>query len=108
VARRRPLHPRSGRSPTLSGWGFNATLSTGSNGLAVDAEGRVYVSAPGGVWILSPEGRHLGTIRVDERPANFAWGDTDGRTLYMTAHTGLYRIRLAVSGTRPPLVARAR
>ncbi len=78
------------------------------DGVKVDAEGRVYVSAPGGVWILSPEGRHLGTIRVDERPANFAWGDADGRTLYMTAHTGLYRIRLSVSGTRPPLVARAR
>jgi gluconolactonase len=77
------------------------------DGVKVDAEGRVYVSAPGGVWILSPEGRHLGTIRVDERPANFAWGDADGRTLYMTAHTGLYRIRLAVSGTRPPLVATA-
>jgi gluconolactonase len=78
------------------------------DGVKVDALGHVYVSAPGGVWILSPEGRHLGTIRVDERPANFAWGDADGRTLYMTAHTGLYRIRLAVSGTRPPLVARAR
>ncbi len=79
------------------------------DGVKVDTEGHVYVSAPGGVWILSPEGRHLGTIRVtDERPANFAWGDADGRTLYMTAHSGLYRIRLGVSGTRPPLVARAR
>ena len=79
------------------------------DGVKVDMEGNVYVSAPGGVWILSPEGRHLGTIRVtDERPANFAWGDADGRTLYMTAHSGLYRIRLGISGTRPPLVARAR
>jgi gluconolactonase len=77
------------------------------DGVKVDTEGNVYVSAPGGVWILSPEGRHLGTIRVDERPANFAWGDADGRALYMTAHTGLYRIRLGISGTRPPLVARA-
>jgi gluconolactonase len=79
------------------------------DGVKVDVEGNVYVSAPGGVWILSPEGRHLGTIRVaNERPANFAWGDADGRTLYMTAHSGLYRIRLGISGTRPPLVARAR
>lgn len=78
------------------------------DGVKVDTQGHVYVSAPGGVWILSPDGRHLGTIRVDERPANFAWGDADGRTLYMTAHGGLYRIRLAVSGTRPPLVARAK
>jgi gluconolactonase len=78
------------------------------DGVKVDTEGNVYVSAPGGVFILTPEGRHLGTIRAAERPANFAWGDADGRTLYMTAHTGLYRIRLSVSGTRPPLVARAR
>lgn len=77
------------------------------DGVKVDREGHVYVSAPGGVWILSPAGRHLGTIRVAERPANFAWGDADGRTLYMAAHSGLYRIRLGVSGTRPPLVARA-
>jgi gluconolactonase len=71
------------------------------DGVKVDVEGNVYVSAPGGVWVLSPEGRHLGTIRVtDERPANFAWGDADGRTLYMTAHSSLYRIRLTVPGTR--------
>lgn len=88
---------------------FDVTALPGEealDGVKVDSEGHVYVSAPGGVWILSAEGRHLGTIRVDERPANFAWGDADGRTLYMTAHGGLYRIRLAVSGTRPPLVAR--
>jgi gluconolactonase len=88
---------------------FDVTSLAGDealDGVKVDTEGNVYVSAPGGVFVLSPEGRHLGTIRVDERPANFAWGDADGRTLYMTAHTGLYRIRLGVSGTRPPLVAR--
>ena len=79
------------------------------DGVKVDTEGNVYVSAPGGVWILSPEGRHLGTIQVtDERPANFAWGDADGKTLYMTAHSGLYRIRLGIPGIRPPLVARVR
>jgi len=73
------------------------------DGVKVDTEGNVYVSAPGGVWILSPEGRHLGTIRADERPANFAWGDADGKTLYMAAHTGIYRVRLGVPGIRPPL-----
>jgi gluconolactonase len=76
------------------------------DGVKVDVEGNVYVSAPGGVWIVSPEGRHLGTLHVEERPANFAWGDADGRTLYMTAHTGLYRIRLGVAGIRPPLTKR--
>ena len=68
------------------------------DGLKVDALGNLYVSGPGGVWILSPEGKHIGQIVGPELPANFAWGDTDRRTLYMTARTGLYRIRLAVPG----------
>jgi gluconolactonase len=76
------------------------------DGLKVDRDGNVYVSAPDGVRILAPDGRHLGTIHVEERPANFAWGDADGRTLYMTAHTGLYRIRLGIEGVRPPLARR--
>ncbi|HSD26684.1 MAG TPA: SMP-30/gluconolactonase/LRE family protein [Vicinamibacteria bacterium] len=93
-------------SPTVF---FDVTSLPGDealDGLKVDTEGNVYVSAPGGVWIVSPEGRHLGTIHVEERPANFAWGDADGRTLYMTARTGLYRIRLGVPGIRPPLPKR--
>jgi gluconolactonase len=53
------------------------------------------------VWIISAEGRHLGTVRPPELPANFAWGDADGRTLYMTARTGVYRMRVGVPGNRP-------
>ncbi|MBL8115337.1 MAG: SMP-30/gluconolactonase/LRE family protein [Acidobacteria bacterium] len=68
------------------------------DGLKVDERGNVYVSAPGGVQILSASGRRLGVLAVSELPANFAWGDADGRTLYLTARTGLYRIRLSVSG----------
>ncbi len=68
------------------------------DGLKVDREGNVYVSGPGGLWVLSPKGRHLGTIRLPELPANFAWGDADGKTLYMTARSGLYRVRLNVAG----------
>ena len=49
---------------------------------------------------LIQEGNHLGTIKPDEVPANVAWGD-DGSTLYMTARTGLYRIRLSTSGLVP-------
>jgi gluconolactonase len=71
------------------------------DGLKVDRRGNVYVSGPGGVWILSPRGTHLGTIAGPELPANFAWGDADGKALYMTARTGLYRIRLSVEGVRP-------
>jgi gluconolactonase len=71
------------------------------DGLKVDREGHLYVSGPGGVWIISSGGRHLGTIKVPKLPANFAWGDEDGRTLYMTARSGLYRMRLNIPGIRP-------
>jgi gluconolactonase len=73
------------------------------DGLKIDAKGNLYVSGPGGLWIISPQGQHLGTLLGPELAANFAWGDEDGRTLYMTARTGLYRIRLNVPGIRPPL-----
>jgi gluconolactonase len=71
------------------------------DGIKVDQEGNVYVSAPRGVWILSPEGKPLGRIEPPEHDANFAWGDADGRTLFLTASTGLYRVRLSIPGVRP-------
>jgi gluconolactonase len=69
------------------------------DGLKVDEKGNVYATGPGGVWIFSPEGKHLGTIKAPEIPANVGWGD-DGKSLYMTAQTGLYRIKLAVAGKK--------
>jgi gluconolactonase len=77
------------------------------DGMKVDAEGHLFVSGPGGVWVLSAEGRHLGTLRFPELPANMAWGDADGRTLYLAARTSLYRLRLGVPGIRPVPLARA-
>lgn len=71
------------------------------DGIKVDRQGNVYVSAPGGIWILSAAGKHLGTIVASEHPHNLAWGDEDGKTLYMTAQTGLYRVRLNIPGIRP-------
>jgi len=70
------------------------------DGMKVDRRGNLYCTAPGGVWIFSPDGKHLGTLKPTEVPANCHWGD-DGKTLYMTAQTGLYRIRLNVAGIRP-------
>lgn len=66
------------------------------DGLKVDRAGNIFVSGPGGLWVLSPEGKYLGKIICPERPANMAWGDADRKTLYMTAHTGLYKIRTVV------------
>jgi gluconolactonase len=71
------------------------------DGMKVDRRGNLYCTGPGGVWIFSPTAKHLGTIRLPETPANCAWGDADGKTLYTTARTSLYRIRLNVEGVRP-------
>jgi gluconolactonase len=70
------------------------------DGMKVDSLGNVYGSGPGGLWIFTPEGKHIGTIKPGETPANCAWAD-DGKTLYITATTGVYRIRLAVEGEKP-------
>ncbi len=83
---------------------FDMTAAKGEDaidGIKVDAKGNLYVSGPGGLWILSPEGRHLGTIVPPKHPHNMAWGDPDGRTLYLCARSSLYRIRLNVPGVRP-------
>jgi gluconolactonase len=80
---------------------FDLTRTPGEqafDGLKVDARGDVYAAGPGGLLVISPRGEHLGTIRLSEQPANMAWGDADRRTLYVTARTGLYRVRLAVAG----------
>ncbi|MEP6669020.1 MAG: SMP-30/gluconolactonase/LRE family protein [Chthoniobacter sp.] len=71
------------------------------DGLKVDTAGNVYISGPRGLWIVSPEGKRLGLISGPEQPHNFAWGDGDGRTLYLCAHTSIYRLRLATEGVRP-------
>lgn len=70
------------------------------DGMKVDSQGNVYGTGPGGVWVFSPDGKHIGTIKPTETPANCGWGD-DGKSLYMTAQTGLYRIKLSVAGTKP-------
>jgi gluconolactonase len=77
-------------------------VGTGApDGTKIDSEGNLYGTGPGGILIFTPEGRHLGTIQPDEQPSNVAWGDADRKTLYMTARTGLYRVRLNIPGLRP-------
>lgn len=72
----------------------------GPDGIRVDKNGNIYGAGPGGVWIISPEGKHLATINVPEVVSNVAWGDSDGKTLYITGSTSLYRIKLSVAGVR--------
>lgn len=70
------------------------------DGMKVDQTGHLFATGPGGVWVMTPDGEHLGTIAPDERPANVGWGG-DGNVLYMTANTGVYRVVLATSGNLP-------
>src|SRR5438128_4877194 len=67
---------------------FDMTSAPGEDaldGMKIDNAGNLYVSGPGGLWIISPEGRHLGTIVPPKHPHKFAWGDDDGKTLYLCA-----------------------
>lgn len=71
------------------------------DGVKVDVRGNVYICGPGGLWICSAEGRRLGFIRNVESPHNIAFGDPDGRTLYLMCHTGVYRVRVGIGGPLP-------
>ncbi|MGH9599040.1 MAG: SMP-30/gluconolactonase/LRE family protein [Terracidiphilus sp.] len=74
------------------------------DGMKVDEQGNIYSAGPGGVWIISPEGKPLAVILMPERTANLAWGGPDRRTLYIVAHTSVYRVRLKIPGA--PLIRR--
>jgi gluconolactonase len=86
-------------------------LEAGIDGMKVDQKGNLYSTIQGSeIWITSPEGKHLGTLQIPQisrepRPrivtTNVAFGDADGKTLYITACTHLFRIRLKVAGVRP-------
>jgi len=80
---------------------FDMTSAPGEDaidGIKVDQRGNLYISGPGGLWILSAEGKHLGTLHGPEHPHNLAWGGVDRRTLYLAAQTSIYRLRLNVPG----------
>lgn len=68
------------------------------DGMKVDELGNVWVSGPGGIWVLSPEGERLGVVRMPEDTANFAWGEE--KDLYVCASTSLYRVRTKVGPAR--------
>jgi len=72
------------------------------DGMKVDVEGNIYSAGPGGVWIISPEGKALGTLVMPERVSNVAWGEADRKTLYITASSSVYRVHLGVPGA--PLI----
>ena len=72
------------------------------DGMKVDSQGNVYVTGPGGISVFDQSGDKLGRIDVPEVAANIAWGDADWKTLYITASTSLYKIRLSIEGIKVP------
>ncbi len=72
-----------------------------ADGMKVDVKGNLYTTGPEGVWVFTPEGKLLGKILLPEVPANLTFGDADFKTLYLTAQTSVYRIRLQVAGIAP-------
>jgi len=72
------------------------------DGMKVDTEGRVFCTGPGGTWVFSPEGKRLGIIRTPEVPANLAFGGPDLRTLFLTARTSVYTLRVKAPGLPHP------
>jgi gluconolactonase len=66
------------------------------DGMKCDERGNVYVTGPGGIWVISPQAEHLGTIEVPETVGNLAWGGEDGLTLFVCASSSLYTLRMAV------------
>jgi gluconolactonase len=71
------------------------------DGMRVDRRGNLFVTGPLGIWVWSPEGKHLGTIVLPENAANLAWGDADLQTLYITATSCVYRLRTTTRGFVP-------
>jgi gluconolactonase len=93
-------------------FGPGATLTNGrilateegrgaADGMRVDRDGNLWVTGPLGIWIWSPEGQHLGTIVLPSNAANLAWGESDYRTIYITAGRTVYRLKTQIQGFVP-------
>jgi gluconolactonase len=87
---------------TLSGgkvWAETRGEGPGApDGMKIDSQGDIYCCGPGGIHVFGPDAVCLGVIRVPERTANMAWGDADYRSLFVTASTSVYRVRVQVPG----------
>jgi gluconolactonase len=73
------------------------------DGIKVDQAGNLFVTGPKGIWVWDANGHRLGVIVIPEQPANLTWGDKDYRTLYITATTSVYRLRMKTEGYVPYL-----
>ncbi len=73
----------------------------GPDGMKVDRDGRLWTTGKGGVWVIEPDGTWLGVLAVPEIPANIAFGGADFTSIFLTAHTSVYRVETRVTGLAP-------
>ncbi|WP_293974328.1 SMP-30/gluconolactonase/LRE family protein [Sphingomonas sp.] len=72
----------------------------GADGLKVDTAGNIWATGPGGIRIITPQGKVLGQIKLPEVAANLAFAE-DGHVLYITASTSVYRLKTKIAGILP-------
>ena len=92
----------SGGRPFFDGIGSGVIAEGIPDGMKCDERGNIWVTGPGGVWVISPEAEHLGVIEVPENVGNIAWGGPDWRMLYMPSSTSLYRVPTKVASASLP------
>jgi len=73
------------------------------DGMKVDVAGNIFCTGAGGTWVFNPAGEKLGIIRTPEVPANLVFGGPDLRTIYFTARTSIYSLRVKTPGIAHPL-----
>jgi gluconolactonase len=74
------------------------------DGMKCDEQGNIWVTGPGGIWVIDSEGEHLGSIQIPEPVGNLHWGGPDWNWMFVCASTGLYRFRTKVSARREPFM----
>jgi gluconolactonase len=88
--------------PFFDGIGSGVIEEGIPDGMKCDERGNIWVTGPGGVWVISPEAEHLGVIEVPENVGNIAWGGPDWKTLYMPSSTSLYRVPTKIASAPLP------
>jgi gluconolactonase len=75
------------------------------DGMKCDERGNIYVTGPGGVWVISPEAEQLGLIEVPENTGNLTFGGPEWKQMYIPSSTSLYRVQMKVAGNRLPYMS---
>jgi gluconolactonase len=75
------------------------------DGMKCDEQGNIWVTGPGGVWVIGSDGEHLGTIGVPENVGNLSWGGADWHTLFLPSTTSLYAVTTRVGPRREPYMS---